>query len=248
LRLARQQAGLRQAEVGRRAGVSQSYLSQAERGLGHDGSVETWAALAAAVGMQLAAFIELAPGATAPRDGQHLARQQHAIRVSAPGGWTGRPEVRIATADGHQRFIVVLLERTATREAVVVEIVDLIADLGEDLRGIERKVDALRVLRPDWRVAGLLIIRGTVRNRAVVRSLGTLLASRFTSGVGWIRALTLGAPLPEGDGILWSGSQRVEWTPVRLPAPGGVSARSVIGRPNSSETDAEGPPPSSGQP
>ena len=60
LRTARKRLGLTQAQVGERAGLSQTFVSQAERQQGQDASIETWAALAAAVGHQLAAFIELA--------------------------------------------------------------------------------------------------------------------------------------------------------------------------------------------
>jgi hypothetical protein len=45
----------------------------------------------------------------------------------------------------------VLLDRDRTNETVVVEIVDLFADIGEDRRGLERKVGAVRRQRPDRR-------------------------------------------------------------------------------------------------
>jgi transcriptional regulator with XRE-family HTH domain len=230
LRDARLRLGLSQRVVAERAGVSQSFVSQAERGLGGDGSVETWSSLAAAVGLQLASYLELAPGATAPRDIQHLGRQQEVVRMGAAGSWTGQPEFRVRTADGVDRFIDVLLDRATRREAVVVEIVDWIADLGEDLRGLQRKVDAIRAMRPGWRVAGLLVIRATARNRAVVRGLSDLLGSRFTSGAAWLRALRTDAALPEGDGILWAGSQSVRLSAIQLP--GRVSARSAHARPH----------------
>jgi hypothetical protein len=56
-------------------------------------------------------------------------------------------------------------------------------------------------------VAGLLIVRATNRNRAVVRDLGHLLAARFSSGPAWLRALTTASPIPPGDGLLWSASE-----------------------------------------
>lgn len=174
--------------------------------MGAAGSLETWASLASGVGMQLAAFVELVPGATPPRDAAHLRRQQAIIAFAAPGRWTGRPEVAIVTADGVQRFIDVLLDRDATNETVVVEVVDLFADIGEDLRGLERKVEAMRQLRPDRRVAGLLVVRATKRNRELVHEFRGLLRARFTSGTPWIRGLRGSDPLPPGDGILWSGA------------------------------------------
>ena len=220
LRAARLRAGLTQAAVAEEAGMTQGWVSEAERGQGASGSVETWASLAASVGLQLAAFFETAPGAAPPRDLQHLRRQKVAVEVSAPGGWSAHPEFQLRAADGSHRFVDVLLERTLlAREVLVVEIVDLLADIGDDMRGLERKVDAVRELRPDARVAGLLIIRATNRNRAVVRELGALLGSRFSSGPAWLRALKTNAPLPAGDGILWSASQSGELGSVRLARP-----------------------------
>ncbi|MBM4409407.1 MAG: helix-turn-helix transcriptional regulator, partial [Chloroflexi bacterium] len=163
IRAARLRAGWTQRQLGERAGVSQGWLSEAERGLAPDATVETWAALGAALYLQLAAFFELAPGATPPRDVEHLRRQQVVITTGAGGGWAGRPETAVVTADGANRSIDVLLERPAAPasghlEIVVVEIVDLFTDLGEDLRGLERKVEAVRSLRPTATVRGLLVV------------------------------------------------------------------------------------------
>ena len=45
-----------------------------------------------AVGHQLAAFLELTPGATPPRDVEHLRRQQLVIDTATAGGWRAVPE------------------------------------------------------------------------------------------------------------------------------------------------------------
>ena len=206
LRSARLQAGLTQRVVADLAGVSQGWYSEAERGLGAKGSVETWASLAAALGRQLAAFIELAPGSTPPRDSEHLRRQQVVIEHAAGGAWIGRPEVAIRTADGVHRSIDVVLERVARREIAVVEIVDLLTDIGEAMRGLERKVEAVASASPGATVRGLLVVRATARNRALIAEFGPLLRARFpASGAAWLAALTDRArPMPSGDGLLWS--------------------------------------------
>ncbi len=103
------------------------------------------------------------------------------IRLAADGGWHARLEHAVTTADGTQRFVDVLLERPATAEVLVVEVVNLFADVGADLRGLDRKIEAVRLLRPNRRVAGLLIVRATARNRTVVGGLVNLFAARF----GW---------------------------------------------------------------
>ncbi len=59
------------------------------------------------------------------------------------------------------------------------EIVDLIADAGTTYRGHADKVSALRrEAGPGWTVASLPIVRGTVRNRNLVRELRTVRCGR----------------------------------------------------------------------
>ena len=111
------------------------------------------------------------PGADLPRDIEHLRRQNLVVATAQAGGWTAIPE---ATLDEGRwsRSIDVLLSRAARREAAVVEIWDLLLDGGEAMRGLAAKVQALRAqLDPAWRVQGLLLVRGTHRNRALVREL-----------------------------------------------------------------------------
>ena len=207
-----------QAAVAAAAGVSQGWYSEAERGLGAKGSLETWASLAAALGRQLAAFLELAPGAAPPRDMEHLRRQQVVLESARPGGWTGRPEVSIRTADGVNRSIDVLLERPVRSEIAVVEVVDWIADLGDSMRGLERKTEAVSAGAPGATVRGLLVIRATARNRAVVAEFGPLLRARFpASSASWLKALTNpDQPMPDGDGLLWSAVHDGRLFEVRL--------------------------------
>src|SRR3954454_2652994 len=75
LRDARRAAGLTQRTVARSAGVSQPEIARLEAGHGANARIETWAACAAAVGTQLVGFLEQAPGASLPRDMEHLRRQ-----------------------------------------------------------------------------------------------------------------------------------------------------------------------------
>jgi len=89
LRDARLALGLRQSDAAERAGVSQSFWSRIERGVTTAVSVETLAACGAAVGLQLAAFFERAPGASLPRDIEHLRRQSLLVGITAIGGWHG---------------------------------------------------------------------------------------------------------------------------------------------------------------
>jgi transcriptional regulator with XRE-family HTH domain len=214
LRESRQRAGLRQSDVAERAQLSQSFISHLERGQGGDSSIETWAIVAAVLGEQLAAFLERIPGADQPRDIEHLRRQRLVIDVSSRGGWQAHPELRIDDASPRSRSIDVVLIRPVRREAIAVEVWDLLTDVGAAMRSLDGKVAALgrRLLPPVdeaiplWNVRGLWVVRGTNRNRALVAEFETLFAARFLArSTEWLRALTdPAAALPSQDGLCWT--------------------------------------------
>ena len=216
---ARTGSGLLQREVAERAGISQSFYSRIELGRGSHASLETLAACALACDAQLAAFVESLPGASLPRDIEHVRRQQAVIALAGQGGWQAMPERPIDPSAPRSRSVDVLLERVVAREIAVVEIVDLITDAGATFRGHADKVNALRrEAGPGWIVAGLLIVRGTVRNRDLVRELRGVMQARYpASSVAWLAALrSPGRPMPKADGMAWTGARTPGLRPARL--------------------------------
>lgn len=214
---ARAAAGLTQADVGARAGMSQGLISHLERGLGTSASLETWACVAAAVGEQVVAFLELGPGAAPPRDIEHLRRQSALIELAERGGWSALPELAIDPGLPRSRAIDVALVRAARLEAVAVEVWNWFDDVGAALRGLDAKVSTLRDRlhqgtlanvggRTDWIVRGLFVVRDTRRNRMLTADLRPLFAARFRgSATAWLAALTEpGTPIPHADGLLWA--------------------------------------------
>lgn len=223
LRGARLGAGLLQREVAVRAGVSQPEVAKLEGGHGVDTGIDTWAACAAALGLQLAALFEGVPGADLPRDIQHLRRQNLVVATSTPGGWASEPESAVTDDGFRPRSIDVLLTRVARREVAVVEIWDLILDGGAVMRGLEAKVHATRQRRgPDWHVQGLLVVRGTQRNRRLVGSLSALFAARYpASSQAWLRALRDPAtPMPSSAGLAWTDVAGTRLIAARLATAG----------------------------
>ena len=197
---------LTQAEASDRAGVSQTFWSAVERGLGTAASLETLAACAAAVETQLAAFVEARPGSDLPRDIAHLRGQAAIVTFAEPGGWRARVEHSIDPASRRSRSVDVILDRSALAEVAVVELVDLFADGGDVMRGLADKVAVVRRSAPGLRVAGLLVLRATRRNRLLMTELRPLVEARFpASSSDWIAALRSPSHrMPTADGFVWA--------------------------------------------
>jgi transcriptional regulator with XRE-family HTH domain len=221
---------LTQVQAAVRAGVSQSLWSRLERGLTVSVSLETLASCAAAVGTQLAAFLEAVPGAELPRDIEHLRRQQLVVTIARSGGWTARPERPIDPGARRSRSIDVELERATRRQIAVVEIIDLLTDGGEAMRGLADKVAAVRRdVGTGWSVSGLLILRSSSRNRALVAEFAILLAARFpASSASWLAALRdPSRPMPRGDGLAWSSVDGRRLFAARLSGVGAAPGATV---------------------
>ena len=90
---------------------------------------------------------------------------------------------RAAKQDGHAEAF-----QLANR---VLTLLSVLLDGGAAMRGLEAKVQATRErLGPEWRAEGLLVVRGTTRNRALVRDLRSLFTARYPARSGeWLRAL-----------------------------------------------------------
>jgi transcriptional regulator with XRE-family HTH domain len=215
----RRALGLRQRDVAARAGITQPHLSRIERGIEPGAPLTTLAACAAAVDVQLTAFIEARPGASLPRDMDHLRRQRLIVELSARGAWHAQPEAILQEAGRPPRSIDVLLTRAPRRECAVIEVWNLMPDVGDAMRGLESKVaNVARIQTPDWRVAGLLVIRGTRRNRELVRQLAPLFRARYPApSRAWLVALLdPEAPMPAESGVLWSSVSGDELIAARL--------------------------------
>jgi transcriptional regulator with XRE-family HTH domain len=205
LRDARGRTGRTQAACAAIARISQPRWSELERGRGADAPIETWAVVAAAVGQELAAFLDQAPGADLPRDIEHLRRQSALVERATAGGWAAAPEMPV-TAGESGRVIDALLTRAAAREAAVFEVWDLLLDVGAAFRSFDEKLVAVRAQLPGWAVSGAWVIRGTRRNRSLVAELAPLFRARFPgAGVDWLRALDgAAAAMPKEPAMLWT--------------------------------------------
>ncbi len=205
LRDARTRAGRTQEACAAIARISQARWSDLERGRGANAPLRTWAIAAAAVGQELAAFLDQAPGADLPRDIEHLRRQSALVERETAGGWAVAPEMPVVAGESG-RVIDALLTRATTREAAVFEVWDLLLDVGAAFRSFDEKLAAVRARLPGWTVSGAWIIRGTRRNRTLVAELAPLFGARFpASGVSWLRSLDSDvAAMPGQPALLWT--------------------------------------------
>jgi transcriptional regulator with XRE-family HTH domain len=219
LRSARLGVGRTQAECAAIARISQGRWSELERGSGAGAPLETWAVAASAVGQELAAFLDQAPGANLPRDIEHLRRQSALLERAARGGWAAVPEMPVVMGNS-SRVIDALLTRAIAREAAVLEVWDLLLDVGQAFRSFDEKVAAVRARLPDWTVSGAWVIRGTRRNRSLVADLAPLFRARFPSPeAGWLRALDSPAfRMPQEPALIWTAATRPWFSVRRQPA------------------------------
>ncbi len=83
-------------------------------------------------------------------------------------------------------------------------------------RAIDGRPAAIDLL--PWRVGGLFVVRGTRRNRALVREFAAVFRARFPgSSNAWMAALRdPTAPLPSADALLWTDVAGTRLMPARL--------------------------------
>lgn len=221
IREARHHVGKLQRDVAATANVSQSWVSRMELGQGAGASLETWACVAAAVGEQLVAYLERAPGATLPRDHAHLRGQEAVIRFARTGGWRPMPEAALDLLAYRSRSVDVLLVRENRNETAAVEIWDWFDDVGAAMRSFDGKVAAAAgTTTPGLRSSGLWVVRATRRNRALVVELRALFGAKFpASSAAWLHALAdPGARMPDGNGLLWIDVRGTRLIRTRLGA------------------------------
>jgi transcriptional regulator with XRE-family HTH domain len=192
VKAARNRRRLSQAGLASKVAISRPRLSDIESGDGAGVPLETWFAIAKALGIYLRFEFGRDPQAEL-RDAGHLDIQELVVRVAAQGGWT--PEWESRTGG---RWTDVRLEDRMAGRILIVECWNTFGDLGAAIRSSDHKSKELGD-------AGLLwVIRDTRANRELVLRYAALLASRFKgSSVGWVGALVGGEEMPGESGLVW---------------------------------------------
>lgn len=189
-----------------------------ELGLGGYVPLETWAAVAATLGVDLF---------TSERIREPCGRAA-VIDAARDGGWV---PATLATCRSAMGFGCLILERAPRRvrgpirdrlvggERLAVTLVDVVAGMDEVLAASETAATiAHRALPDGWVVGELVVVRRVTSNRRRLSESRRYVYQEFpTSGSGWIGAVRHpDHPVPAGRGLVWVDSRGTRLIPMGL--------------------------------
>lgn len=218
LRGSRIRARLTQSQLADRVGIGRARLGELERGDGGSAPLRLWVRLGMAIDRPFAAsFSRDIRRDPEPADAGHLAAQELVLRLARSTGRTGLFELptRPSPAAG---VVDVALRDDRQRVLILIEIWNLLGDLGAASRTTSRKVAEIEAtVARDFRVASCWLLVDTAANRAIVRRFPAVLRSRFGgSSVGWVLAIVTGSAPPAAPGIAWVDPRTGRITALRL--------------------------------
>jgi transcriptional regulator with XRE-family HTH domain len=194
LRALRRRAGLRQADVAQRAGVSQQLVSSIERGGAGTVAGRTLRRVLAAVGADAITIVRWRGGEL-----DRLLDEGHAdivgrmVRLLEGRGWTVVPEVTFSEW-GERGSIDILAWHAPTRTILVIEVKTEIASVEELLRRHDAKVRLAPRLaearfgdRPRI-TAKLLVVTDSTTNRRRIERMDAVMGTAYPSRGAGVRA------------------------------------------------------------
>lgn len=204
LKVARTVVGMRQEDVAIQAGVSRTMVCRMELGRGGSISMDSWAAVASVLGVELRA--EFHEPERSPRG--HLTLRCHALvaRVARDGGWRATTEIVRASRDRAPATVETILVRPFRHEAAVVHAWHPVPNVGPALDALETRRDLLRrMFGSGWFVSALVLCPSTSADRRRVTELAPRLATALPATAGdWMGALRHSrSPMPS-DGLIWT--------------------------------------------
>jgi hypothetical protein len=206
-----------QVALGQRVGLSQSRVSDIERGLGVGLPLDIWVALGIALGQPLAvAFSRPTRPEDSLTDAGHLEIQEYLLEIGRRNGRRGAFELPTRPSDPAQSIDVCHAD---DRYAcfIIQEAWNRITDLGAAARSSSRKGAEIDRRGTPNRVALCWVVRDSHANHAIVRRFPEVLSARFSgSSAAWVAALEDGAEPPVEPGIVWFDPSRRRLRPMRL--------------------------------
>jgi len=226
LRVGRRRRRLTQLQLGKKSGLSQSTVSDAELGEGGGLSITAWQRMALVLDIPLKFEVGRDP-LLLPEDAGHLDMQELVMRLGRSIGC--RRNFELATKpDDPTRSTDVGLTDDANRRLLQIECVNTFGKINASIRSSDRKrADAEQLAvalghGQQYSVHTCWVIRATKRNRAVLARYPELFESRFPgSSREWVKALTVGASPPQQPGLVWcdvGATKLFEWRPRQAAA------------------------------
>jgi transcriptional regulator with XRE-family HTH domain len=203
-RQARSTAGIRQADVASQAGVSRAMVTRMELGRGGSISLDTWAAVAAVLGVEIVGAFNEPAGSW--RGQVELRCHGLVAGVARDGGWAATTEIVRASPDRAPSSVETILVRTFRKEAAVVHAWHPVPNVGAALGDLEARGEQLRrYFGSDWTVSALVLCPSTTAGRRRVTELAHRLATHLpATGGEWTAALRhKRSPMPAA-GLLWT--------------------------------------------
>jgi len=202
--LARTVAGKRQHDVAIQAGVSRTMVGRMELGRGGSISLDSWAAVAAVLGVELVAEFNEPPDSLRG----HIALRCHALvaRVGRDGGWLATTEIVRASRDRAPSSVETILVRPFRKEAAVVHAWHPVPNVVSAVDALEGRREQLRrTFGSAWAVSVLVLCPSTTAGRRRVTELAPRLAAALPATAGdWLAALRHArSPIPSA-GLLWT--------------------------------------------
>lgn len=214
LRLARFAAGIRQRDVAIQAGVSPTMVCRMELGRGGSISLDSWAAVAAALNIDLFAIAHQPAGSWRG----HIELRCHALvaDVARDGGWTATTEIVRASPDRAPSSVQTILVRPFRNETAVVRAWHPVPNVGAALDDLEARNEHLRrSFGSGWSVSALVLCPSTTAGLRRVTELAPRLATALPATSGdWMAALRHPrSPMPSA-GLLWTDRWAVRFRPA----------------------------------
>jgi transcriptional regulator with XRE-family HTH domain len=209
VRSARKRRGWTQQRLGNESELSQTTISQMERGDGATLSIAAWQR----VGIALDLPLDVRLGRDSREetaDAGHLGIQELVLRLGRAAGY-GRT-FELPTKPSHPQLSTdVGLVDPPNRRLLLIECVNSVGDIEAATRSSDRKAREAEGLAialghgQPYTVHVCWVVRSTRRNRELLARYPEIFASRFTgSSRAWVRALVAGGESPPGRGLVWS--------------------------------------------
>ena len=213
-RLARFAAGKRQRDVAIEAGVSPTMLCRMELGRGGSISLDSWAAAAAVLNLDVFAIVHEPEGSG--RGDVELRCHRLVAEVARDGGWVATTEIVRARPDLAPSSVETILVRPSQNESAVVHAWHPVPNVGAALDALAARDEQLRrTFGPGWAVSALVLCPSTTADRRRVTELAPHLATALPAMAGeWMAALRFQKSAMPSAGLLWTDRRAMRFRPA----------------------------------